>query len=681
MTDTVRLSELIAEELATGVDVDRKPALAAIPTPTEDVASLTRTVKAIKSALEVLLGSNGSALDRALTARDLLSDGVFTFTPSTGVVGGGEVIVSGGSVDLSELGPNLETPPAPTSLFARGAFKVVTVTWSLVVYRNHAYVELWRATTDNRASAVKIANVEGNVYADADVVVGQTYFYWVRAVNIQNAIGPWNATAGTQAGLTQIGNTDLGDLVVEARSLAAGSVSAIKFAPTIAPVTLVAGVPATRSTDVIYDSITGKLYRWNGTAYTAAVPGSDVVGAISSATISAALLTGQITETQISNNAISTPKLAAGAVTTAKIEAGAVTADQIAANAVTAGKIAANAVTAGSIAADAVTAGTIAAGAITASKLSANAIAVGTAAIENGAITNAMIATLSADKIVTGSMDAARIGFGTMSGDRIQTNTLQGNRIVAGTITADRIQANSITGDRIAGNTITADKISTTDLFTLRVKGGAFTGYAWPPPGQNGFYLGPEGLLIGNESDGRSFAVNSLGNVYAPQFKIEWGAALFTGTISTGSATDFTIGTGFIAFPDGRFRAGSSSQYIRWTNTALEIKLDNFTVNPGSAIAVVSGTTGQQVIGLRTATVSGGTPPYTYFWQVEYFGAAVAATISVQANGTENVTVVGNLSNLIGYAFANLVCAVTDANGRTAYGTLNVDFRGTSAAP
>ncbi|MBB5838716.1 hypothetical protein [Kribbella italica] len=91
-----------------------------------------------------------------------------------------------------------------------------------------------------------------------------------------------------------------------------------------------------------------------------------------------------ITETDISNDAITTPKIAANAITAAHLAADSVTASKLAANAVTAGKIAAGtivaadissgAITTAKIAAGAVTATEIAAGAITAAKLSADAI-------------------------------------------------------------------------------------------------------------------------------------------------------------------------------------------------------------------------------------------------------------------------------------------------------------------
>ncbi|GAA2817536.1 alanine-zipper protein [Kribbella solani] len=81
-----------------------------------------------------------------------------------------------------------------------------------------------------------------------------------------------------------------------------------------------------------------------------------------------------ITETDISDDAITTPKIAAGAITAAEIAALAVTTSALAANAVTAAKIAAGTITATELAAGAVTAAKIAAGTITGDKLSATAI-------------------------------------------------------------------------------------------------------------------------------------------------------------------------------------------------------------------------------------------------------------------------------------------------------------------
>ena len=121
-----------------------------------------------------------------------------------------------------------------------------------------------------------------------------------------------------------------------------GDVDVASFAAGLEPVKIVSSptLPTVKSTTAIVWG--GKLYRWNGSAYTAAVPTTD--------------LSGQITGVQISNNAVTAEKIAANSVTSAKIQAGAVTANELAANSVTTAKLQAGAVTAAEIAAGAITA-------------------------------------------------------------------------------------------------------------------------------------------------------------------------------------------------------------------------------------------------------------------------------------------------------------------------------------
>lgn len=125
-----------------------------------------------------------------------------------------------------------------------------------------------------------------------------------------------------------------------------GGIDLTKFATGIEPVTIIDSgpLPAAKGTETVFWQ--GKLYRWNGSEYTAAVPVGD--------------LTGQISSTQISDNAVTTGKIAADAVTSGKI----------AANAVTAGSISTDAVIAGKISAAAVNTRELAAGAVTASRIS-----------------------------------------------------------------------------------------------------------------------------------------------------------------------------------------------------------------------------------------------------------------------------------------------------------------------
>ncbi|WP_202980808.1 hypothetical protein, partial [Comamonas testosteroni] len=99
-------------------------------------------------------------------------------------------------------------------------------------------------------------------------------------------------------------------------------------------------------------------------------------------------------------------------------------------------------------------------GAIIAAKLSANAIAVGTAAIQDGAIVNAMIGNLAADKITAGTLAAARIAAGSIDATKLAANSVTATQLAAGAVTAGKIAANAVTAAEIAAGAITAAKLS-----------------------------------------------------------------------------------------------------------------------------------------------------------------------------------------------------------------------------
>jgi len=112
-----------------------------------------------------------------------------------------------------------------------------------------------------------------------------------------------------------------------------------------------------------------------------------------------------ITSTQISDDAISTPKL----------QANSVTANEIATNAITAGKISANAVESDKIAANAITSVKILAGSVTANKINVTTLAAITAnlgTITAGSINAALvtITNLNANNITTGTIRAGGSG-------------------------------------------------------------------------------------------------------------------------------------------------------------------------------------------------------------------------------------------------------------------------------
>ncbi len=77
-------------------------------------------------------------------------------------------------------------------------------------------------------------------------------------------------------------------------------------------------------------------------------------------------------------------------------------------------------------------------------------------------------------------------------------------------------------------------KIKANYLQVNEIYGGDITGWGWPVAGQSkkGFYLGPNGLLIGNANDNRYFYADVNGDVSAPGFSIVNGSATFSGTLT-----------------------------------------------------------------------------------------------------------------------------------------------------
>lgn len=298
--------------------------------------------------------------------------------------------------DAPDYTPDLTPPPTPQAFQATPAIFHNILEWAAADYtegHGHAETIVYGKRWISGALPVFVdAEEVGSSAADAfshPVGTSQQWHYWIKHKSVDGVVSttPAGGTNGMVATTGKIGNTDLGPLIVEAGNLANGSVgatqlaaqavTATKFATGIEPVTVVASVPGAFVTRAIFNTADGNLYRWNGSAYVRTVAAGDLTGQLTDAqiaAIAAAKVTGQITGTQITDGAISTPKLAAGSVTTAALAADSVTANQIAANAVTASEIAANAVTANAIAANAVVAGKIAAGAVNTDQLAANAV-------------------------------------------------------------------------------------------------------------------------------------------------------------------------------------------------------------------------------------------------------------------------------------------------------------------
>lgn len=379
------------------------------------------------------------------------------------------------SITVPRLPTEDTTPPAaPTNFKLTSGVNHVLLEWTDPSDGDLQWIEIFRNTSNNLNTAKMILSA---VASQQSVVVtglqpSVTYYFWARAVdkssNRSGFIGPVSgqitviptdyfadgSVIATKVATAAIDASKLMDGAVTDLKIAAGAVSAAKlatgavlsdkiadgaintakFATGIAPVELVNSLPTTGNFQgrTVFLKTDNKQYRYTGSAWTAAVPASDISGQVTAAQVAgvnASQITGTITSTQIANESISTPKIAVGAIDAGRIAAGSIQTSKIAAGAVTADTLASNSVTSDKITGNAITAGKIAAGAVSTLELAAGAI------------------------------NANKIAAGAISADKMAANSVTANAIVADAITAVKIQAGAVVSEKIAAGAITSEKI------------------------------------------------------------------------------------------------------------------------------------------------------------------------------------------------------------------------------
>lgn len=211
------------------------------------------------------------------------------------------------------LQPDLTPPPTPTGFEVATAFANAMLSTDATNYtEGHGpdktifYVATISEASPNPtfADATIAAEIAGTI-GSAPVRLGAKYRWWAKWRSKDGVLSALpTAHIDTQVGL--VGGSDLADDIITAGKLADGSVSAsklaegavgaTKFANGIEPVTVVDELPTNLLTSAV--AFNGKLYRWNGTEYTAAVGASEI--------------TGQLVSDQIANGVITAAKFADG---------------------------------------------------------------------------------------------------------------------------------------------------------------------------------------------------------------------------------------------------------------------------------------------------------------------------------------------------------------------------------
>lgn len=470
----------------------------------------------LREAVMTYLGRTGDPLDRGITLRDLIEGGIARLRDGYTA---GHAAATGGALpiapEVQAEEPDLTPPPTPTGFTASAAISHVFIEHDAPLYtqghghlRTRVYGKIV-APGDPLpvfADAVEITQFTGTVHAHPSNP-STTWRLWIKWESQDGvlSVAPAGGTNGLAVGTSTIRGVDLGPLIVAAGNLAAGAVELSKFGQGLEPMTVVSTLPATKVTSSIFNTADSKLYRWNGTAYVATVPTSDLAGTVADAqiaglaaskvtgqlsdsqlaAISAAKVSGQLTNAQLQDIAaskvtgqltnaqigdvaaakvtgqlsnaqiadvsaskltgqIAETQIANDAISTPKLAAGAITTAKLAAGAVTADTIGANAITAAKIDAGAVTAAKLAAGAVTADAIAANAIT--SAKIESGAITTA--------KLAAGAVTASEIAAGAVTAGKIAANAVTAAEIAADAITAGKIQAGAVGANQIAASAI-----------------------------------------------------------------------------------------------------------------------------------------------------------------------------------------------------------------------------------
>lgn len=232
--------------------------------------------------------------------------------------------VVGLSVDGSTASPLVETytvptlstaPGAPSNLTGTAALNAAILNWSAPSNLDLNYFQVYMSQTNDVSTATVVATKVGSTtWTVGGLTSGQTYYFWVNAVNTSGLVGPFNSNTGTAVLVLYIqpGDFNLSSLLYQiSTSQYIGTALLAEAAVTNANIAAQAV-----ATNNIQDAAisTGKIAN------------------------------GAVTATQIANAAIGTAQIANAAITTALIDTAAVGTAQIQDAAITSALIAYEAV-------------------------------------------------------------------------------------------------------------------------------------------------------------------------------------------------------------------------------------------------------------------------------------------------------------------------------------------------
>ncbi len=180
------------------------------------------------------------------------------------------------------------------------------------------------------------------------------------------------------------------------------------------------------------------------------------------------LLPNEVKTENITNRAVTAPKIADGAISTVKLGQKVVSTEKIANQAVTAYKIGQAQVTTSRLKNAGVTTEKIATGAVVASKIADNAVTV----------TKLKSSSVITEKIADNAVTTKKLQDGAVKTDKIAFRAVTTAKIAAGAVRSPQLSANAVTTEKIQNGAVTPAKLS----FTLPPPGGGGIARPLTPP-------------------------------------------------------------------------------------------------------------------------------------------------------------------------------------------------------
>jgi len=237
------------------------------------------------------------------------------------------VTSTGTTLSNQVLNGDTTAPGVPTSPTATGGVQTITCEWNNPTDIDYAFTEVHVVASDTEPAvgASPTAKIAGEEYVVTGLSGAVTKYFFLRAVDFSGNKSAYTSSvnaASVEVTATDIaddavGSDQIADDAVTADQIADGAVELTAFASGIQPVQVVSTLPSTAAQgDMAFLTTDSKLYRYDGSAWTVAVDGGDIVA-------------NSITAGQIASGAINTDELAANSVNADKIQVNSITANKI----------------------------------------------------------------------------------------------------------------------------------------------------------------------------------------------------------------------------------------------------------------------------------------------------------------------------------------------------------------